>query len=174
MHWGKEPVRQFHWVSSHANTPWLYDTNQSTSSKGQWGSSEVQRSLNTVIRDCVTDEMVRGSNECRCEYFIKGTVVTICLSSAPMVTHLKGLFCNSKCTMSITCFVSSKFSYLLSFSNSKRIYIFSSSKPHQCKFKFLYWNSIKTTKHLPEPHSAFTILRMKEHKHNCCFAIAWQ
>lgn len=82
MCWGKEPVGWFHWVSIHANTLWLYDTNQSTkprfppSSKGQSVSSELQRSLNTVISNSVIDEMVKGSggqgsNECRCECFIK-------------------------------------------------------------------------------------------------------
>ena len=67
----KTPVIiSYHPVSIHANTPWLYHTNKSTppteefppSSKSQLVSSEVQRNLNTIISDGVTDEMVRGSD----------------------------------------------------------------------------------------------------------------
>lgn len=66
------------WVPFTQKPLWLCDANQSTLAaegshlhqKGRVGSSEVQRSLNTIISDSTAEEMVRGSsgqggNECR-------------------------------------------------------------------------------------------------------------
>lgn len=46
---------------AHANTRRLCDTNQSSSSKGQSGSTEVPSNLIAVISNGVNDELVRGS-----------------------------------------------------------------------------------------------------------------